>query len=437
MLDKKFFEFKDEVQTKQANLTAEYQITRLASDKYQWYDFSVNNAKLLNAKDTLKSIANLRGGKGLNANLTKHVMAMPIMGSLTVTASALQLAKTASAERTEPWKVIALNGVEYFVNAIEGEEEKIGKTASVATKHVYTVSIKAHNVREIAKIAEIAEGKLGALPATTQIPTQESIAFDVASAADLSTVESTIRKEIEGDGIYLPDSNIGVYNDSCPCGCGKHQHDAYKQLPETPQTVPQPQPQLFMLVPVNTPANQPIMASYASTVETLKKYADAHYKDYKIYDDKNNVVASAELNQNSKTFAEELTAFLDEQIALSKQADDKPTVVKQDGTIAQDGEPVNPGDTVIKPNGDILRTQEELASLSVQADVDDLEHQRQNIDPNEKSSDETKAKGDDNVKRWKGMREDTQTGKFVVYITETEEHVFDTADAAISFMVRN
>ena len=58
------------------------------------------------------------------------------------------------------------------------------------------------------------------------------------------------------------------------------------------------------------------------------------------------------------------------------------------------------------------------------------------IDPNEKPSDETKQKGDNEVKRWKGMREDPSTGKYVVYITETEEHIYDNAEDAINFLVR-
>ena len=34
------------------------------------------------------------------------------------------------------------------------------------------------------------------------------------------------------------------------------------------------------------------------------------------------------------------------------------------------------------------------------------------------------------------MREDPATGKYVVYITETEEHIYDNLDDAVSFMTR-
>lgn len=42
---------------------------------------------------------------------------------------------------------------------------------------------------------------------------------------------------------------------------------------------------------------------------------------------------------------------------------------------------------------------------------------------------------DSDVKKWKGMKEDPKTGKFIVYITESEEFVFDSAEQAIDFMV--
>lgn len=42
---------------------------------------------------------------------------------------------------------------------------------------------------------------------------------------------------------------------------------------------------------------------------------------------------------------------------------------------------------------------------------------------------------DSDIKKWKGMKEDPKTGKFIVYITESEEFVFDSAEQAIDFMV--
>ena len=40
------------------------------------------------------------------------------------------------------------------------------------------------------------------------------------------------------------------------------------------------------------------------------------------------------------------------------------------------------------------------------------------------------------IRRWKGLKQDEDTGKFVVYITEQEERVFDTPEEALSFMMR-
>lgn len=47
----------------------------------------------------------------------------------------------------------------------------------------------------------------------------------------------------------------------------------------------------------------------------------------------------------------------------------------------------------------------------------------------------TKQDDESDVKKWKGMKEDPKTGKFIVYITESEEFVFDSAEQAIDFMV--
>lgn len=59
-----------------------------------------------------------------------------------------------------------------------------------------------------------------------------------------------------------------------------------------------------------------------------------------------------------------------------------------------------------------------------------LNNYNQNIDT-EKPQDND----DGDVKKWKGMKEDPKTGKFIVYITESEEFVFDSPDEAIDFMI--
>ena len=43
---------------------------------------------------------------------------------------------------------------------------------------------------------------------------------------------------------------------------------------------------------------------------------------------------------------------------------------------------------------------------------------------------------DDKSKRWKGIKQDSRSGKFIVYITESSEHLFDDIDSAVDYMVQ-
>lgn len=40
------------------------------------------------------------------------------------------------------------------------------------------------------------------------------------------------------------------------------------------------------------------------------------------------------------------------------------------------------------------------------------------------------------VKKWKGIKEDAATGQFIVYITESTDHVFDSIDEAVDYMTK-
>lgn len=42
---------------------------------------------------------------------------------------------------------------------------------------------------------------------------------------------------------------------------------------------------------------------------------------------------------------------------------------------------------------------------------------------------------DNQTKRWRGVKEDPRSGKFIVYITESSERLFDDIDSAIEYMV--
>lgn len=43
---------------------------------------------------------------------------------------------------------------------------------------------------------------------------------------------------------------------------------------------------------------------------------------------------------------------------------------------------------------------------------------------------------DDKNKRWKGLKQDAKSGKYIVYITESSERLFDDIDSAVDYMVK-
>lgn len=52
------------------------------------------------------------------------------------------------------------------------------------------------------------------------------------------------------------------------------------------------------------------------------------------------------------------------------------------------------------------------------------------------SNGETSYKEDNQNKRWKGIKQDPRSGKFIVYITESSERLFDDINSAVDFMVQ-
>lgn len=447
MLEKEFFRFEDTNNEVKSDYTPKYQLTKVASDKYQFYSFEENTASLCNTKGALKLLASLRGGKCLDKDLSQKVMAMGNFDTITVAGSALKLGKIASGDKTghEPWKLVAVNNVEYFVKADEDvEEQEVAKKVTASAHpitHTYIIKIKAHNVREIAKIAECAEQTLGAIPGTTQVPNQETISFDVNTQELPQEAQTNIEKALEHENVFLPKENVGVYNDCCPCGCGMAVHQESPMQEKVISDVPDG---LFALVPLNTNKQ-----SIASNVSTLKAYASKHFSNYKIYDSAKKVVATVVdgeeqgLDQKSATFGEELTAFLEKHRGLETTAEDQSKIVGIDGRVKNPGEDVQQGDTVISPDGKATKVTEVNASedennLVVEAAPENVQENAKEPEK-EINKDETTSeqKEGTEVKRWKGMKEDQDSGKFIVYITESEERVFDDAQSAIDFMTRN
>lgn len=477
MIDEIQYKKFEPVVEREVDYTPHYQLTRLAEQNYQLYSHEAREANTYNLAGTLKALADLRGGKMLSSELIKKVASMDQFESITVSGSAIALKKKASAEEdsNDPWKVVAINGVEYFVKADEDTEEKeshVTKTAALHTpEHTYIVRIAAHNLNELNKIATAGLGAdvcpdLGtnAITIVIQSPKQEA------------EVQNDMSKALEAMNVFLPKENVEVFHDNCPC-CQKNQHCIPPQQftednkginTENPSAdnathpiIPE-QPKLnqgeLMVVTPESPK-----VSVASSKETLMVYANAHYKNFSIFDTNKKVIAEVkngvEVTDNT-TFGESLDAFLMREAAndpdLKVKAEDmneKIEYTDQEGNVTQN--PVVGGKTV-KRNQDGTSEISETRSVGASFDLDDaiskaaaempafMEKEQDDLnkkleehrDPNEKPTSETKALNDDNVKRWKGMREDPASHKFVVYITETEEHIFDSIEPAVAFLTR-
>lgn len=453
---------------KEASYTPYYQITRLASDAYQIYSHETKLAEIQNSKNTLKTIASLRGGSYLNAELSKAVTELAPFSSIIVTENAVSLSKKASADSNkEPWQLVSVNGVEYFIKA-EGEDTEeqkkeasedaaLTKTAS-AKPQTYTISIEAHNVAEIAKIAEHAVEDIGADPASFGCPMQKKIVFDIKSANPMHQVHQDVHDFLGKYNIYVPDRNVKEVDQAgamC-CSCPACQHPAChqpacdnEQKVQAPTAVQGPKGEVMYTL--TSPETQHV--AHAKLADTLKTYADAHYSNYTITDNNGQVIhhVASELT----SFSDELSDFL-----LKSYAAEHPSIEKKAGkAVVLDkatGEEIPEGDPrrqdssekeVITNTADL---DDSLAAAAAPAAVPAAHAPTQvppvpakekpkdqvQRDPAEKNPQDTAATGDGDVKRWKGMREDPSSGKYIVYITETEEHIFEKPNDAIDFLVR-
>lgn len=400
----------ESTKTEETNYTPEYQITKLSNDAYQVYSFQEKSAEINNTNATLKKIASLRGGAYLDAKLASAVTSLDNFSSIIVTSDAMRMTKKASVnDNKEPWDLVSVNGVEYFVKAASTEDEvsdeekekAVKKTASV--KHTYLVRVTAHNVREIAKIASSAEDKLNAKACSIEVPSQEVIVFEVDTPKSMKDLHTSIMEKLIEGGIILPDDNVQVFNDTCPCGCGKEvKNNLYDDTDCG-----------YVLI---SPESEKIVT--ANNKETIKAYAAAHYKTYTIRASDGSIVDSGTSNSTCEpgeqsTFAKDLSNFLLDSYksnSMGKEANKK-VVVNDKGEVVSD--------TVEAPTNNNNRV------VEVEAAAED----------NENANVSQKDDGAD-IRRWKGLKQDEDTGKFVVYITEQEERVFDTPEEALSFMMR-
>ena len=457
--DSKKFEENTE---KSISYTPLYQVTRVAENAFQVYSHLDKSASIHNTSDTLKVLASLRGGRNLDTKTANAISNLDHFSSVVITEDALSLRKQASVDTDrEPWKLVVVGGVEYFVKSdaeVESEElekeaeskAKLKKTAAPVSNK-YTIRIEAHNVSEIGKIAGFAEEAFGAIPSSFEIPGNEQnvIVFDTNTPNTPHQEHECIMEGLCKNNIHLPDGGVSVVDETggicngpecctCPC-CG---HQMQKCVTEEPECVveetccmSQPACGEFTLV---TPECSKV--SHASKIETLQKYASAHYSNYKIFNKAGELVDN--VTRTATAFKDELSDFLWHSFASShpelKLTAAEGKVIDQYGNTKEQGDPVEVNDTVISEDGSVVKVKsKEDNENEIEKTAETIAAEPEPVrDPNEKNPNDTKAGGDDNVKRWKGMREDPTSGKFIVYITESEEHIFDNADDAIDFLVR-
>ncbi len=460
---------------KEADLTPVYQLTKVANDSFHLYSFENRSGAAYNTKGVLKAIASLRGGSYMSADLTKKMAALDNYGSITITADALSLSKKAALSTDEePWKLVSVNGVEYFVKAEADTEDKeevskeaslsgLTKTASAKTQ-TYTIRINAHNLSEIAKIANSAEEAMGANPGSFETnPDTNAIVFTVDSAEPGYKVQDGIHKALEHGKIFLPQDNVVVadeagclcgHNHGCPCcGGNPHQEGEYHRDHTGMHSACLPGTTIML---------------YADDPKTLKEYADAHATDVTVaaseqtggYPMDGQGDANTAFEHDNKeglakdTFASLLDSFLHTCASdgFDKAASDAGLVYeKNTGAIKNPEDPAaqeemksNPDNYEVVnkqaapevPNAPQEPAPSNPADQPVKMEEKPAGQGNRVVDPNEKPIDDTKQTGDDSVKRWKGMREDPKTGKYVVYITENEQHIYDNVNDALNFMVR-
>lgn len=452
----------EETNTKETSYVPEYQVTRVADNAYQVYSHIDKTANIYDQNGTLKALASIRGGRKVTASVAAAISNLDTFSSIVITEDALKLSKSASAENSkEPWKLVVVGGVEYFVKSdaeVESEElekeaeskAKLKKTAAPVSNK-YTIRIEAHNVSEIGKIAGFAEEAFGAVPSSFEIPGNEQnvIVFDTNTPNTPHQEHECIMEGLGKNNIHLPDGGVSVVDETggicngpecctCPC-CGHHMQKCVTEAPECVVEeaccMPQPVCGEFTLVTSECPK-----VSHASKIETLQKYADAHYSNYKIFNKVGELVDN--VTRTATAFKDELSDFLWHSFASShpelKLTAAEGKVIDQYGNTKEQGDPVEVNDTVISEDGSVVKVKsKEDNENEIEKTAETIAAEPEPVrDPNEKNPNDTKAGGDDNVKRWKGMREDPTSGKFIVYITESEEHIFDNADDAIDFLVR-
>lgn len=253
----------------QKNKEAVIHFTKIARDRFQIYDFRDKSNKITNTRDLASYLANLRGGQTLDNSFYSKLISMPNFFTIAISKDALSITKKASATKLEPWKLEKTADGEFFVSAIEDEEDKedLKKCASSNLKHKYVISITAKN--EDQKIRTYASIKKSACIPEMCIeinPVSDCVNFDYESEKTPYDVIDEIVGILANVGLVIDPKQIECCHDFCDCGMD----------------------QVGPVVPCEN--NEFILDCYdqkpivGQSVESLQSYAEAHNrKHFKIY----------------------------------------------------------------------------------------------------------------------------------------------------------
>lgn len=252
----------------QKNREAVIHLTKIASDKFQIYDFRTKENSVANTRELANYLTNLRGGLSLGNSFYSKFISMPTFSTIAVASDALNIKKQASTSKMEPWRLEKTADGEVFVSNIdEDEEEPLSKCASSNVKHHYVISIKAKS--EDQKIKTYASLKTFACIPETSIeltPISDCVCFDYDSEKSQSAVIDAIIAILEQAGLVIDPCQVECCHDFCDCG-----------LDHVGPIVPCEEDSFILDCYGDTPI-------VGQSLESLKSYAETHNKKhFKIY----------------------------------------------------------------------------------------------------------------------------------------------------------
>ena len=255
--------------------TVLYHFTKISRDKFQIYNLVKKEGSLVNTKELGDFLSNIRGGKAMDSSFYKRLISLPNCHTIGITASALEITKSASHNTVEPWKLVNVDGQEVFVSvktgceAEEDDEDTIKAKASLnKVTHHYKVALKTGDVIRRHAAYEIIANEMGLGTENFYMNPSDMSGMLIV---DIDS-EDNPQKVIEALISLLNDKDFKMQKEDCECN---HDFcDCGQEL--VGPIVPDAEEDDFILV---APDEKPVIAK---KLETLKKMA-SDKKHYKIY----------------------------------------------------------------------------------------------------------------------------------------------------------